>query len=81
MGRYLMQLSSVGIFLSEEKKVQLEEGVTNGEGKYSYTLKTDKSWEPGKYNVKVGVAANGYKDEYNTAKTFKVKISKIVNNK
>jgi hypothetical protein len=69
-----------GIFLCEEKKLQLGEGVTNGEGKYSYTLKTDKSWEPGKYNVKVGVVAKCYKNEYNTAKIFEVKTSKMVDN-
>jgi hypothetical protein len=62
-----------GIFLSDEKKVQLEEGLTNREGKCSYKLKTD-NWDPGKYNVKVGVLVDGYKDEYNTTKKFKVKL-------
>jgi hypothetical protein len=70
-----------GIFLSDEKKVQLEEGHTDRVGTYSYTFKTDKSWDPGKYNVEVGVFANGYKDEYNTAKKFKVKTSNVVDNK
>ena len=67
-----------GIFLSEEKKLQLEEGVTNCEGNCSYTFKTDKSWEYGKYNVKVGVVAKCYKNAYNTTKKFKVKTSKSI---
>jgi hypothetical protein len=73
-------LIKCGIFLSDEKKVQFEEGSTDCNGKRSYKLKTDKSWDPGKYSVKVGVFVNSYKDEYNT-KEFKVKTSKIVDNK
>lgn len=62
-----------GIFLSDEKKTSSHEGFTDSKGRYVYALKTDKSWDPGKYNVKVGVFLDGYKDEYST-KTFKVKL-------
>lgn len=60
-----------GIFLSDEKKVQLSKTSTDSEDKSIYALEIDKPWDPGKYYVKVGVFVNGYKYEYKT-KTFKV---------
>jgi hypothetical protein len=60
------------IFVSDEKKVELElEGVTNDEGKYSYTWRIDES---GKYGVKVRAVANGYEFEYPCKRTSEFEV-------